>query len=334
MLNVETMESRLCLSAGAAGARVPAGTGIDSIAMGDVNGDQVADVAVANHTNGQYQVSIYSGLGQTDGSLATGYAPDLLATIPDPFRPSAGPLDVALGDFSGSGISELAISAKYSNKISLWTFEPGPSAVANGPLNAAVTPVKMGSPFTPAGFRDVKGINLTAVNPTGNGVYQLVATPATKGPGRMDVLSYGSQTGWRTQTIGKVPVLATSGLSVAAGDLSGIGDADIVVGSQATGRVSVYDETSRRWVWSLLPLGKKAKDILVTVDSSEGASGSIVATGRRGGSQQAAIVPWMAGAQTFQLAASPGSGGAGPPGRRLRLPAQHHPDAPRQLVRL
>ncbi len=308
MLNVETMESRLCLSAGAAGARVPTGTGIDSIAMGDVNGDQIADVAVANHMNGRYQVSIYSGIGQADGSLATGYAPDLLATIPDPFRPSAGPLDVALGDFSGSGISELAISAKNSNKISVWTFQQSPSAVANGPLNAAVTPVKMGSPFTPAGFRQVKGINVTAVDPTGNGLYQLVATPATKGPRRMDILSFGAQSGWQAQTIGNVPVLATSGLSVAAGDLSGNGDADIVVGSQATGRVSVYDETSGRWVWSLSPLGKNAKDILVTVDSSEGASGSIVATGRRGGSQRQAIVPWMASAQTFQLASSPGSG--------------------------
>ncbi len=106
------MESRLCLSSGSAGAHVPAGTGIDAIALGDVNGDQVADVAVANHLNGQYLVSIYGGLGQPDGGLATGYAPELLATIPDPFSPSEGPLDVALGDFSGSGISELAISAK------------------------------------------------------------------------------------------------------------------------------------------------------------------------------------------------------------------------------
>ena len=116
ILNVETMESRLCLSSGSAGAHVPAGTGIDAIALGDVNGDQVADVAVANHLNGQYLVSIYGGLGQPDGGLATGYAPELLATIPDPFSPAAGPLDVALGDFSGSGISELAISAKDSTR--------------------------------------------------------------------------------------------------------------------------------------------------------------------------------------------------------------------------
>jgi hypothetical protein len=51
MLSVELMECRLCLSAG---TKIPAGSGVDSIAMGDVNGDQIADVAVASHQNGTY----------------------------------------------------------------------------------------------------------------------------------------------------------------------------------------------------------------------------------------------------------------------------------------
>ena len=57
------MESRLCLSVG---TQVPASSGVDSIAMGDVNGDQIADVAVASQQNGQYQVAIYNGAGQAD----------------------------------------------------------------------------------------------------------------------------------------------------------------------------------------------------------------------------------------------------------------------------
>ena len=190
------MESRLCLSVG---TQVPAGSGVDSIAMGDVNGDQIADVAVASHQNGQYQVAIYSGAGQADESLATGYAPQLLATIPDPFSPAAGPLDVALGDFSGSGISELAISAKYSNQISFWTFQQSPIAIADGPLNAPVTPMAMGPLFTPAGLQNAKGINLAAVSLAGNGVYQLVATPATNGPGKVVVLSYGRRPAGRSR---------------------------------------------------------------------------------------------------------------------------------------
>ena len=168
MLSVESMESRLCLSVG---TQVPAGSGVDSIAMGDVNGDQVADIAVASHQNGKYQVAIYNGAGQADASLATGYAPELLATIPDPFSPAAGPLDVALGDFTGDGISELAISAKCSNKISVWTFQQSAMAITNGPLNAPVTPISMGPLFTPAGLQNAGGINVAAVSLAGNGVY-------------------------------------------------------------------------------------------------------------------------------------------------------------------
>jgi hypothetical protein len=133
------MEARLCLNASAVAARAPAGSGADSIALGEVNSDQVADFAVASHQNGQYQVAIYSGVGRTDGKLATDYALHLLAKIPDPFSLASGPLDVALGDFNGDGISELAISARYSNKISVWTFQQKPGAIANGPLNMPVT---------------------------------------------------------------------------------------------------------------------------------------------------------------------------------------------------
>jgi len=282
--------------------------------MGDVNGDQIADVAVASHQNGQYEVAIYSGAGQTDGSLATGYAPQLLATIPDPFSPAAGPLDVALGDFTGDGISELAISAKCSNQISVWSFQQSEIAIINGPLNAPVTPIPMGPLLTPAGLQKARGINVAAVSLAGNGVNQLVATPATNGPGKVVVLSYGAHTGWQaTQTIGSVPVEADRGLSVSAGDVTNDGMADIVVGSQADGRVAVYSEELGRWVWSISPLGKEAKHVRVAVDSSEGASGSIVVTGVMCG-PQAAIVPWQGSARKFRLPSSPGSGALVPLG--------------------
>jgi cell wall-associated NlpC family hydrolase len=315
MLNVESMESRVCLCATTpVPSNVPVGSGVDSIAMGDVNGDQVADVAVASHRNGQYLVSIYNGAGEADGSLATGSAPQLLATIPDPFSTAAGPLDVALGDFSGDGISELAISAEHSNQISLWTFEQSATAISDGPLGQPVTPIPMEPLFTPTGLQSAKGINLAAVSIAGNGVYQLVATAATNGPGKVVVLSYGAQTGWQaTQTIRDVPVNAGQGLSVSAGDLANDGLADIVVASQANGRVAVYSEQLERWVWSVSPLGTKTRDVRVAVDSSEGASGSIVVTGIQGG-RQAAIVPWLGTAQKFSLATSPGRGALVPLG--------------------
>jgi cell wall-associated NlpC family hydrolase len=305
MLSVESMESRLCLSSG---GQVPTGSGVDSIAMGDVNGDQIADVAVATHENGQYEVSIYSGAGQANTSYNTGYAPQLLATILDPFSPADGPLDVALGDFAGTGVSELAISSEYSNQISVWKFQQSATAIINGPLNAPVIPVSTGPLFTPAGLQDAKGINLAAVSFSGNGVYQLVATPATNGPGKVVVLSYGSQTGWQvTQTIGSVPVDADQGLSVSAGVLTNDGMPNIVVGSQADGKVAVYSEELQSWVATTSPLGKKAKDVRVAVDSSEGESGSLVVTSGQAGAK-AVIVPWGGTAKKFLPHTSPGSG--------------------------
>jgi cell wall-associated NlpC family hydrolase len=259
-------------------------------------------------------VAIYNGAGQVDGSLATGDAPQLLATIPDPFSLAAGPLDVALGDFTGGGVSELAISAKNSNQISVWTFQLPESASTNGPLNAPVTPVSMGSPFTPAGLQNAKGINLAAVSLTNNGVYQLVATAATNGTGKVFMLSYGAQNGWQvTQTITGVPVKGNQGLSVSAGNMTNDGMADIVVGSQANGKVAVYSEDLKRWAWSIAPLGTNAKNVRVAIDSSEGASGSIVVTSVRSG-VQAAIVAWHGKAQKFQLPSSPGSGALVPIG--------------------
>ncbi len=302
------MEARLCLSAGAAGARARAASGVDAIAMGDVNGDQVADIAVASHRNGKYEVTLYSGLGQPDSSLASGNASKVLATIDDPFKPAAGPLDVALGDFDGGGLAELAISARNSDQIAVYTFRP--NVDASGPLNATVTPIKVGSPFTPSGLNAAKGINVAAVDIGGTGLYQLVAAPAAKGPSEVVVLSYGKQSGWQTQQIlNDIPVRATRGLSVSAGDLAGNGDADVVVGSQTNGQVAVYDLALQRWTWTFSPFGTNVKGIRVAVDLSEGVgeAGSIVVTAGQGRSQ-AVIVPWRGTPQAFQLAASPGPG--------------------------
>ena len=53
----------------------------------------------------------------------------------------------------------------------------------------------MGPLFTPAGLQNASGINVAAVSLAGNGVYQLVATSATNGPGTVVVLASGAQTG-------------------------------------------------------------------------------------------------------------------------------------------
>ena len=293
--------------------------------MGDVNGDQIADVAVASHQNGEYQVSIYDGAGQVDSSRATGYAPHLLATIPDPFSSAAGPLDVALGDFTGSGISELAISAKNSNQISVWTFKLPASAVTDGPLSSPVIPVSMGAPFTPAGLENADGINLAAVSMANNGVYQLVATAATNGPGDVFVLSYGGQNSWQvTQTITGVPVKSTDGLSVSAGNLTNNGLADIVVGSQANGKVAVYSEVLRRWVWTGLTLGQESHGCPRRGRLVRGGTRFDRGDGRQGGGAAGGDRPLGRNRQNVLAPNIAWIGRAGAAGCRLRLSARYH----------
>ena len=101
---------------------------------------------------------------------------------------------------------------------------------------------------------------------------------------------------------------------MSAGDLTDDGMADIVVGSQANGKVAVYSEELGRWVWSISPLGKKAKDVRVAVDSSEGASGSIVVTGIQGGPQGGDRPLGREQPKSSSSPSSPGSGALVPLG--------------------
>jgi hypothetical protein len=63
-------------------------------------------------------------------------APNVLATRVDPLGPKSGPRDVALGDFNGDGISELAISETQGDQY------PHPPQHAAG----AIEPARFRSP--------------------------------------------------------------------------------------------------------------------------------------------------------------------------------------------
>lgn len=114
MVSIEAMEPRTCPSSGL-GLPSPTGSGVDAMAMGDFNADRVADIAVASHQGGHYIVTIYNGVGQS-ASTTTGFAPMVLATITDPLGRGVGPLDVAAGDFTGAGVSDLAIRLRPGSR--------------------------------------------------------------------------------------------------------------------------------------------------------------------------------------------------------------------------
>jgi len=78
------------------GARYPAGNGPGSVAIGDLNGDQVPDLAVANETSDN--VSVLLGIG--DGTFAAAVN----------YPAGDGPSSVAIGDLNGDQVPDLAVT--------------------------------------------------------------------------------------------------------------------------------------------------------------------------------------------------------------------------------
>jgi VCBS repeat protein len=101
------------------------GTLPSSVAVGDFNGDGVQDLAVANsgleEVSGSANVSVL--LGNGDGSFqgARNFAAGSL------------PYSVAVGDFNGDGLPDLAVANAYSNNVSvLINNTPIPKQRSNG----------------------------------------------------------------------------------------------------------------------------------------------------------------------------------------------------------
>jgi hypothetical protein len=309
---VEGLEPRLVLS-----PLPPNIEGVDSMAIGDVNGDRLADIVVAGRSGGNYVVDIYDTHGAPDASSATGTTVNLLASLVNPLGQGVGPLSVAVGDFDGKGVSELAIASTSPPRAGspvVATYEFQLSAPGSLPLDAPVTAIPLAAAFAPPDLGHARGLQLTAVDLEGDGKDELVIGAAGSGRGSqtLDVMSFQA-TGdvWRLRKkISLAAARITGGVSLSAGDLEGDGQSEIVVGSQSDGRVAVIDPKTGAVEESLKPFGKLRVGVRVAAVANEGAPGAVVVTTNSSGKvQKAAIVPASAWtAQSFTLPETPGAG--------------------------
>ena len=289
-------------------------SGVDSLALGDVNGDQIADIAVAGCEGGNYVVNIYDSRGTTS-STSTGPTVNLIASLVNPLGKGVGPLSIALGDFDGSGTSQLAVASSDSKPghrpvVAIYQFQLATGAL---PMDAAVTPVLLTKSFTPAGLGQSGGLQLAASDLDGTGPDELIVGPAQGTSRALDVLSYQSTNNkWQlAHQINLKKLNMVNAVFLSAGDLAGTGTSAIVVGSRTHDQVDVLNPSNGSVEQKLQPFVHRKLGSRVSVVAAVNQPGSIVVTpaGRGSTTVSSIIIPastWTA--QAFTPVASPGSG--------------------------
>jgi hypothetical protein len=188
------------------------------VALGDINGDGAADIAISADMGGGPRVEIYSGLGTV--RLANFFGIDDTA-----FR---GGARVAFGDFNGDGTEDLAVAAG---------FQGGPRvAIYDGKSLLTGFPTKLVNDFFvfEPSVRD--GVFLSTGDVNGDGFADLITGGGPSGGPRVLVIDGQSLI---KQGSGNLVPLANffagdpairSGVMVSAKDIDGDNKADVIVG--------------------------------------------------------------------------------------------------------
>ncbi len=190
-------------------------TGLVEVAVGDVTGDGVADVAVATN-EGRVRVRVYRG-----GDFAK--VADFAALAGSGY---AGRGRVALADVTGDGVADLAVSGLFADGTHV-------AVIDGATLRAGVTPARAVPDFALTGAGFAGGVNLAAGDLDGDGSADLVFGSASGGSRVLALSGRDLRAGTRT-TLADFTASGTdyaNGVRVALRELDGDGRADLLVGS-------------------------------------------------------------------------------------------------------
>jgi hypothetical protein len=191
-------------------------TGGARVAVGDVNGDGVPEIAVGAGPGGGPQVTVFDG--STRQPIRSFYA----------FTPSfTGGVYVAVGDVNGDGYADIICGADKGGgpQVTVWSGK-------DGSLLASFYAF-------PATFSG--GVRVAAGDVNGDGYADIICAA---GPGGgPQVIIFDGKTFRPIRSFNAFPASFTGGVHVAAADLNGDGLADIVVGAGAGGgpQVSIFN---------------------------------------------------------------------------------------------
>ena len=185
------------------------GTGPATVAVGDVNGDGRADLAVANHMSGTVGVLLGNGNGtfQNQQTFAAGQNPE----------------SVVLGDVNEDGRLDIIVTNYWAASVSVLlgngngTFQPQ-QVVATGPQPALVALGDLnGDGRLDLAVGNLGSNNLGVLLGNGNGTFQAQRTFAT----------------------------GTSPIAVALGDVNGDGRSDLAIANNGSNTVDVLLNSGR-----------------------------------------------------------------------------------------
>jgi uncharacterized OB-fold protein len=238
------------------------------IAIGDLNGDGLPDLAVSNGNHAS--VSVYTNLGKTGTIDATSF------TSKQDFLVGATPQSVAIADVTGDGRPEIMVASENLGGVSVLNALPSPPGIVNFTPKSGATGSSGSTTVTITG----SNFNTTSANNTvrfgtapaailsGTATQLTVTAPAGATWGPVSVAntttgvtgySYGTANpfiptfsfGGTIDFASKVDrTTGTNPQSVAIGDLDGDGKPDIVVanngatGASANTGVSVFRNIS------------------------------------------------------------------------------------------
>lgn len=197
----------------------PAFSGGVRVAAGDVNGDGVPDIVTGAGPGGAPNVKVFDG---ATGTLIRSFFA---------FDPSfTGGVFVAAGDVNGDGAADLIVGADAGGGPDVKVFDGKTGALLQS--------------FFAYGAGFTGGVRVAAGDVNGDGIADIVTGPGPGGLSNVEV--FDGATGALIRSFIAFDVSFTGGVFVAAGDTSGDGRADIVVGADAGGapHVKVFEATS------------------------------------------------------------------------------------------